>query len=285
MNDRKLYLRRRLTNAFHMSMAYAMTAFALSFLGWLLWGVLERGLAGLNLALFTESTPGAGIPGGGLANAIVGSVMMTGGAILVATLIGVLAAAWLVEVAPHSRLARGIRFINDVLLAGPSIIAGVFVYGVMVRPMGHFSGWAGAAALAVIALPVVVSTACAALEQVPGRLREAAAALGAPHWRIAFQVVFRAAATGVLTGVLLATARIFGEAAPLLFTALGNNFLTWNMNRPMDGLPQVLYLFATGPYENWHRLAWAGALVSTAAVLGLLIAARLLAARKHDYQE
>ena len=265
-----------------MGMSVLVTAFALGFLGWLLWGVLSRGMAGLNLALFTESTPGAGIEGGGLANAIVGSLMMTGTAILVATLVGVLAAAWLVEVAPGRRLARVIRFFNDVLLAGPSIIAGVFVYGLLVRPMGHFSGWAGACALVVIALPVVVSTACSALELVPAGLREAAAALGAPRWRITLQVVFRAARTGILTGVLLATARIFGEAAPLLFTALGNNFFTWNMNRPMDGLPQVLYLFATGPYDNWHKLAWAGALVSTVVVLGLLVVARLVGRSRHQ---
>jgi phosphate transport system permease protein len=281
MSDRVLLLRRRLWSALHMGMSVLVTAFALGFLGWLLWGVLSRGMAGLNLALFTESTPGAGIEGGGLANAIVGSLMMTGTAILVATLVGVLAAAWLVEVAPGRRLARVIRFFNDVLLAGPSIIAGVFVYGLLVRPMGHFSGWAGAAALVVIALPVVVSTACSALELVPAGLREAAAALGAPRWRITLQVVFRAARTGILTGVLLATARIFGEAAPLLFTALGNNFFTWNMNRPMDGLPQVLYLFATGPYDNWHSLAWAGALVSTVVVLGLLVVARLVGRTRH----
>lgn len=280
--DRGLMLRRRLRSGVDMALCLLATAFAVFFVGWLLWGVITRGLAGLNLALFTESTPGAGMAGGGLANAIAGSFMMTGAGILVAAFIGVLAAVWLVEMAPDGGLARSIRFFNDVLLAGPSIIAGVFVYGVVVRPMGHFSGWAGAAALAVVALPVVVSTACAALELVPASLREASAALGAPRWRTTLQVVLRAAGSGILTGVLLATARIFGEAAPLLFTALGNNFFTWNMNQPVAGLPQVLYLFATGPYDNWHQLAWAGALVSTAVVLGLLIVARLVGRHPHD---
>jgi len=276
------YLHRRLRSAFHTGMAWLVTAIALGFLGWLLWGILSRGLPGIGWQVFTQTTPGAGIDGGGLSNAIVGSLMMTGAAISLATPWGVAAAVWLVEVAPGSRLARTIRFVNDVLLSGPSIIAGVFVYGILVRPLGHFSGWAGAAALAVIALPVVVSTASTALELVPAGLREAAAALGAPRWRVTLQVVFRAAGSGILTGVLLATARIFGEAAPLLFTSLGNNFFTWNMNQPMDGLPQVLYLFATGPYENWHRLAWAGALISCVIVLGLLITARLIANRHHE---
>jgi phosphate transport system permease protein len=270
------YLRRRLRSAFHTGMAWLVTAFALGFLGWLLWGLVSRGLPGISWRVFTASTPGAGIEDGGLSNAIVGSLMMTGSAIALATPWGVTAAIWLIEVAPANRLARIIRFVNEVLLSGPSIIAGVFVYGVLVRPLGHFSGWAGAAALAVIALPVVVSTACTALELVPAGLREAAAALGAPRWRVTLQVVFRAAGSGILTGVLLATARIFGEAAPLLFTSLGNNFFSLNMNQPMDGLPQVLYLFATGPYDNWHQLAWAGALISCVIVLGLLIAARLI---------
>jgi len=274
--------RRHWLSALEMSMATLATLFAVAFLGWLLWGVVSRGLAGLDWALFTESTPGAGIDGGGVANALAGSLMMSGAGIALSTLVGVLAAVWLVEIAPGGAFARGIRFVNDVLLAGPSIIAGVFIYGVMVRPMGHFSGWAGAAALAIVALPVVVSTACAALELVPVSLREASAALGAPRWRTTLQVVLRAARTGIVTGVLLAAARIFGEAAPLLFTALGNNFFTANMNHPMAGLPQVLYLFATGPYENWHRLAWAGALVSTIIVLGLLVAARVLSRKQHE---
>ncbi|QID18660.1 phosphate ABC transporter permease PstA [Nitrogeniibacter mangrovi] len=280
-SERGLLLRRRLLSGVDMLMSVLATVFAVLFLGWLLWGVVTRGVSALNLALFTESTPGAGIDGGGLANAIVGSFLMTGAGIVLAALIGILAAVWLVEMAPGGALARAIRFFNDVLLAGPSIIAGVFVYGVLVRPMGHFSGWAGAAALAVVALPVVVSTACAALELVPGSLREASAALGAPRWRTTLQVVLRASRSGILTGLLLATARIFGEAAPLLFTSLGNNFFTWNMNQPVAGLPQVLYLFATGPYDNWHQLAWAGALVSTAVVLGLLVIARLVS-RHHD---
>ncbi len=277
MNGR--YLRRRLANGIALTFSVALTAFALFFLAWILFVLAEKGFRYVNLALFTHSTPGASTVTGGLSNAFVGSLLITGLGILVGAPVGVLAATWLAEFGGRRRLTMVVRFINDVLLSAPSIVIGVFVYGVVVAPMGHFSGWAGATALAIIALPVVVRTTDNMLQLVPDQLREAAVALGAPRWRVTVSIVYRASIAGIITGILLAIARIIGEAAPLLFTSLGNQFFSTNLNAPIAALPQVLFNFAMGPYATWHHLAWAGALISTLFVLVLMIVARLFSGR------
>lgn len=274
------YLRRRLANGVALGVSVALTGFALFFLGWILFVLAEKGFRYIDLSLFTQSTPGAGINGGGLSNALIGSLYITGLGIAVGAPIGILAATWLAEFGARRRLTAVVRFINDVLLSAPSIVIGVFVYAIVVAPMGHFSAWAGATALAIIALPVVVRTTDNMLQLVPDQLREAAIALGAPRWRVTVSIVYRASLSGIITGLLLAIARIIGEAAPLLFTSLGNQFLSLNPNRPIAALPQVLFNFAMGPYDNWHRLAWAGALVSTLFVLALMITARIFSGRK-----
>ncbi len=274
------YVRRRVANGAALTMSVALTGFALFFLGWILFILAEKGFRYINLALFTQSTPGAGIDGGGLANAMVGSLFITALGILVGAPVGVLAATWLSEFGARKRLTSIVRFINDVLLSAPSIVIGVFVYGIVVAPMGHFSAWAGATALAIIALPVVVRTTDNMLQLVPDQLREAAVALGAPRWRVTVSIVYRASISGIITGILLAIARIIGEAAPLLFTSLGNQFFSLNPSHPIAALPQVLFNFAMGPYDNWHHLAWAGALISTLFVLALMVAARLFSGRK-----
>jgi len=214
-----------------------------------------------------------------LANAILGSLAMTGAAIVVAAPVGVLTGTWLAEYARRSKLAAAVRFLNDTLLSAPSIIIGLFVYALMVLPMGHFSGWAGAVALALIAVPVIVRTTEDMLVLVPDQLREAAVALGVPYWQVIMRVTWRAALKGIGTGVLLAVARISGETAPLLFTALNNQFLTVDMNGPMPSLPVAIFQFAMSPYRDWQQLAWAGALVISASVLMLNIVARTMAAR------
>ncbi|APZ42710.1 phosphate ABC transporter permease PstA [Acidihalobacter ferrooxydans] len=272
------YLRRRVINLFNMAVAIALTGLALFFLGWILYVLVVRGIGYINPALFLQSTPGAGIPGGGLGNAFVGSLIMSGLGIALATPIGILAATYLAEFGQRSRIATVVRFINDVLLSAPSIVIGVFVYGVVVEPSGHFSAWAGAIALAIIALPVTVRTTDTMLQLIPDQMREAAIALGTPRWKVTVWIVYRSSLAGIVTGVLLAFARIVGEAAPLLFTSLGNQFFTGDPNQPMAAVPQVLFNFAMGPYENWHQIAWAGALVSTLFVLVLMIVARLLSA-------
>ena len=274
------YTRRRLANGAALTLSVALTGFALFFLGWILFILVEKGFRYVNLSLFTQSTPGAGIDGGGLANAMVGSLLITGLGILVGAPVGVLAATWLAEFGARRRLTTIVRFINDVLLSAPSIVIGVFVYGIVVAPMGHFSALAGATALAIIALPVVVRTTDNMLQLVPDQLREAAVALGAPRWRVTISIVYRASISGIITGILLAIARIIGEAAPLLFTSLGNQFFSLNPGHPIAALPQVLFNFAMGPYDNWHHLAWAGALISTLFVLALMVAARLFSGRK-----
>jgi len=274
------YTRRRIANGAALALSVALTGFALFFLGWILFILVEKGFRYVNLALFTQSTPGAGIDGGGLANAMVGSLLITGLGIVVGAPIGVLAATWLAEFGARRRLTSIVRFINDVLLSAPSIVIGVFVYGIVVAPMGHFSAWAGATGLAIIALPVVVRTTDNMLQLVPDQLREAAVALGAPRWRVTVSIVYRASISGIITGILLAIARIIGEAAPLLFTSLGNQFFSLNPGHPIAALPQVLFNFAMGPYSNWHHLAWAGALISTLFVLALMVAARLFSGRK-----
>lgn len=275
------YFRRRASNVGAQIAAVGLTGIALVFLGWILFVLAEKGFRYIDLELFLESTPGAGAGGGGLANAFVGSLIITALGIVIGAPVGVLAATWLVEFGAKKRLTAVVRFINDILLSAPSIVIGVFVYGIVVAPSGHFSGWAGAVALAIIALPVVVRTTDNMLQLVPDQLREAAAALGAPRWKVTLSVVYRASLAGIVTGVLLAVARIIGEAAPLLFTSLGNQFFSLDPGRPMAALPQVLFNFALGPYDNWHHLAWAGALISTLFVLLLMIVARIVTGRKH----
>jgi phosphate transport system permease protein len=272
-----LYLRRRATNAGVMTLALGATGLGLLWLVLILWTLLANGLGALSPQLFLETTPPPGSQGG-LWNAIYGSVLMTAAATLIGTPVGVLAGTFLAEYGAGSRIAPAIRFVNDILLSAPSIIVGLFVYAVVVVPMGHFSGWAGTVALAILVVPVVVRTTEDMLNLVPSALREAAAALGAPKWRVIVFVAYRAALQGMLTGVMLAVARIAGETAPLLFTALNNQFFSSDMNAPMANLPVVIFQFAMSPYADWQSLAWGGALLITLAILVLNIAARILAA-------
>ncbi len=271
----KLYTRRRIVNAFNLTLSVMTTGFGLFWLAWLLWTLFVNGVPWLRLSTFTQMTPPPGSEGG-LANAIMGSLLMTGVATLIGTPIGVLAGTFLAEFGRYSRLASVVRFVNDVLLSAPSIIIGVFIYEVFVVTTGHFSGWAGALALALIIIPVVVRTTEDMMHLVPDTLREAAAALGSSRWKVVTAIVYRASLTGILTGVLLGVARVSGETAPLLFTALNNQFWTTDMSRPMPNLPVVIFQFAMSPYDDWHHLAWAGALLITLSVLGLNILARTL---------
>ncbi|MBV8777199.1 MAG: phosphate ABC transporter permease PstA [Alphaproteobacteria bacterium] len=272
----QLYVRRRLSNYVVVGLSLAATAFGLLFLVFVLGTLLANGIGALSPTLFTLATPPPG-SSGGLINAIYGSLAMTAIATLIGTPTGILAGTFLAEYAHNNRLGDIVRFINDVLLSAPSIIIGLFVYAILVVPMGHFSAWAGSVALAIIMVPVVVRTTEDMLNLVPSALREAAAALGAPKWKIIVTVTYRAAVQGMLTGVLLAVARISGETAPLLFTALNNQFWSTDLDRPMANLPVVIFQFAMSPYADWQRLAWAGALLITAAILVLNIGARLFA--------
>jgi phosphate transport system permease protein len=272
-----LYARRRVVNGVVMTMATAATAFGLLWLVLVLWTLLANGIGALGPVLFTQMTPPPG-SSGGLLNAIFGSVLMTAIATLIATPAGILAGTFLAEYARDSRFGDVVRFANDILLSAPSIIIGLFVYEVMVVRAGHFSAWAGAVALAIIVVPVVVRTTEDMLRLVPDSLREAAAALGAPRWKIIVMIAYRAAVQGMLTGVLLAVARISGETAPLLFTALNNQFWSTDLNGPMANLPVVIFQFAMSPYADWQTLAWGGALLITASILCLNIAARVFAA-------
>jgi phosphate transport system permease protein len=278
-----LYFRRRLTNKLFIGLSTGAALFGLVWLTFILGGLLVDGISALSPTLFTEITPPPGSKGG-LANAIGGSILMSVIAVFAGTPIGLFAGTYLAEYARHSKLAFVVRFVNDILLSAPSIIIGLFVYEIVVVPMRHFSAWAGAAALTVIVIPVVVRTTENMLILVPNGLREAASALGAPQSFVIKSVTWKAAQAGIVTGVLLAVARISGETAPLLFTALGNNGWGWNlteaMNQPMASLPAVIYTFATGPYEDQHVLAWAGALLITATVLVLSIIARTLENKK-----
>ena len=274
-----LYFRRRLANRVFVVLSMGAALFGLMWLTFILGGLLVDGISALSPTLFTEITPPPGSKGG-LANAIGGSILMSAIAVIAGTPIGIFAGTYLAEYARHSKLAFVVRFVNDILLSAPSIIIGLFIYEILVVPMRHFSGWAGAAALTVIVIPVVVRTTENMLILVPNGLREAASALGAPQSFVIKAVTWKAAQAGIITGVLLAVARISGETAPLLFTALGNSGWNWNlgtaMNEPMASLPAVIYAFATGPYEDQHQLAWAGALLITATVLLLSILARTL---------
>jgi phosphate transport system permease protein len=255
----EIYTQRRLANYVVVGLSLAATAFGLLFLVFVLGTLLKNGVGALSLTLFTQATPPPGSQGG-LMNAILGSLAMTVIATLVGTPTGILAGTFLAEYAHGSRLGELVRFINDILLSAPSIIIGLFVYSIMVVPMGHFSAWAGSVALAIIMIPVIVRTTEDMLNLVPNTLREAAAALGAPKWKIVVTVTYRSAIQGMLTGVLLAVARISGETAPLLFTALNNQFSSSNLNAPMANLPVVIFQFAMSPYVDWQALAWAGAL-------------------------
>jgi phosphate transport system permease protein len=275
------YTRRRIINAVCLSLSLAAMIFGLFWLAWIIVTLLHYGVHGLGVQLFTQMTPPPG-SSGGLLNAIFGSIVMAGVATLIGTPVGILAATYLSEYRGIGWLASVTRFINDILLSAPSIVIGLFIYSIYVARVGHFSGWAGSFALALIVIPVVVRTTEDMLRLVPDKLREAAAALGAPRWKVIVFIVYRAARAGVLTGILLAMARISGETAPLLFTALNNQFWNPDLNSPMANLPVVIFQFAMSPYTDWHELAWAGALLITFGVLGFTILARLLLRPKRN---
>jgi len=272
-----LYARRRLVNSIALTIATAAAAFGLVWLVWILATLIYNGISAINLQIFTEMTPPPGDKGG-LLNAIFGSIVLTIGATVVATPIGMLAGTYLAEYGKKGPLAETIRFINDILLSAPSIVVGLFIYEVLVVPMGHFSAWAGIVVLAVIAIPVIVRTTEDMLSLVPNGLREAAAALGTPMWKVVVTIAYRAARNGIITGVLLAVARVSGETAPLLFTALNNQFWSTDFNAPMASLPVTIFQFALSPYDDWQALAWGGALIITVTILILNIVARALAA-------
>jgi phosphate transport system permease protein len=269
------YWRRRTLNIINLSGSVVATLFGLFWLFWILWTTFSAGFAAIDWNLFTQDTPPPGGQGG-LANAIVGSLMMVGIATLIGTPIGILAGTYLAEFGNRKFMATVIRFINDILLSAPSIIIGLFIYELVVVKIGHFSGLAGALALSIILLPVVIRTTEEMLRLVPNTLREAALALGAPRWKVITLVAYRAALSGILTGVLLGIARIAGETAPLLFTALNNQFWSTDLNQPMANLPVVIFQFAMSPYPEWQTLAWAGSLLITLSVLALSIVARIL---------
>ena len=269
-------LRRRVVDILALLLATAATLFGLVWLVWILVTTFVQGATALSPRLFTEMTPPPGTDEG-LLNAFYGSAIMILLAVVIGTPIGVGAGTYLAEHGRHSKLAATVRFINDVLLSAPSIVIGLFVYELAVRTAGHFSGYAGALALAIILIPIVVRTSEESLRLVPNTMREAAFALGLPRWKLTLQIIYKAAITGLVTGILLAVARISGEAAPLLFTALGNQFWNADLARPMANLPLILYQYAMSPYDNWNQLAWAGALILTVFVLALNLGVRLLA--------
>jgi phosphate transport system permease protein len=269
------YASRRVGNRIALALSLGATLIGLFFLAAILVTLLVKGFTSISPRIFTENTPPPGSDGG-LLNAIFGSLAMTIVAVVVATPVGILAGTYLVEYSRGSRLGEIAKFINDILLSAPSIIIGLFVYTILVVPVGHFSAWAGAAALGLIALPVINRTTQDMLGLVPNALREASAALGMPKWKAMTYVIYRAARSGILTGVLLAIARVTGETAPLLFTALNNQFWSTDLGAPMANLPVVIFQFALSPYADWQRLAWGGALIITAAILALNIVARVL---------
>jgi len=278
--NQSLYRQRRWSNAVGLTLSMGSMALGLTVLLWILFVLFSNGFAALDWNMFTQSTPAPGTEGGGLANAIVGSLLMVGFSVLVSTPIGIFAGVYLAEYGDQSKTAEVTRFVTDIMLSAPSIVLGLFVYAIAVATMGTFSGWAGTLALSLIAVPVVVRTTENMLRLVPGSLREAAFALGAPRWKVATMVTLRAAKSGVMTGLLLAVARISGETAPLLFTALNNQFFSTDMSKPMANLPVVIFQFAMSPYDNWIRLAWGGALLITLSVLLLNIVARVFLREK-----
>ena len=271
-----IYAKRKRANWIGMSLSMGAMVLGMVFLLWILSILFIKGLSSVDWNMFTHSTPAPGSEGGGLANAIVGSLLLVVTCTLISTPIGVMAGIYLSEYGSKSRFAMLTRFVTDIMLSAPSIVIGLFVYAIYVAQVRHFSGWAGTIALSLIAIPVVVRTTENMLQLVPGSLREAAYALGAPKWKVALTVTLRAAQSGVITGVLLALARVSGETAPLLFTALNNQFFSTNMNAPMANLPVVIFQFAMSPYDNWNGLAWGGALLITFVVLGLNILTRVV---------
>jgi phosphate transport system permease protein len=284
--SRALYRRRNLKNAVAIALACAAALFGLTFLGWILWTLIAKGLAGIDLALFTQDQPPP-MEVGGLRNAFVGSILMCGMAILLGTPLGIAAGTWLAEYGHGRKLGTVIRFVNDILLSAPSIVLGLFVYAIFVMQFsgGEFSAVAGAVALGFIVLPVVVRTTDEMLRLVPSQMREAALSLGVPQWKVIVQVLYRSALPGIVTGILLALARISGETAPLLFTAFGNDYLSMNIGSEMSAVPLVMYRFAGSGFENWEQIAWAGALVLTLFVLAVSLVARTVLLRNkisHD---
>ena len=278
--DASLFSKRKRSNAIGLTFSMLAMAIGMLFLFWILSILLYKGFSAISPALFLSNTPAPGTEGGGLANPIVGSLMIVSFCTLISTPIGILAGIYLSEYGQNSKIAEVTRFVTDIMLSAPSIVIGLFVYAIIVYQVKHFSGWAGTVALSLIAIPVVVRTTENMLKLVPTTLREAAFALGAPKWKVSLTVVLRAAKSGVITGVLLALARVSGETAPLLFTALNNQFFSTNMNAPMANLPVVIFQFAMSPYDNWVNLAWGGALIITFAVLGLNILARVVLREK-----
>lgn len=276
----RLQRKRKLINAIALTASLGAMAFGLMWLIWILYTTLHLGIGGLSLALFTESTPPPDTAGGGLANAIVGSLMLVGLATFVGTPIGILAGVYLAEYGQKNVLAGTIRFINDILLSAPSIVVGLFVYALVVAKSGRFSGWAGVIALALLQIPIVIRTTENMLRLVPNALREAAFALGTPKWRMVMSITLRASVGGITTGVLLAVARIAGETAPLLFTALSNQFFSVDMGQPIANLPVTIFKFAMSPFAQWQSLAWAGVFLITLGVLGLNILARSIFSKK-----
>ena len=278
--DNSIYRRRLLVHRIGITLSFMAMLVGIFFLLWILVTLFIKGFNSLDIALLTQMTPPPGDDGGGLLNAIVGSVMIVGFATLICTPIGILAGLYLAEYGDDNWFAQTTRFVTDIMLSAPSIVIGLFVYALYVANTKHFSGYAGSIAISLIAIPVIVRTTDNMLQLVPGSLREAAFALGAPQWKVAILVRLRAVRAGVITGVLLAVARISGETAPLLFTALNNQFYNADMNKPMANLPVVIYQFAMSPYENWRSLAWGGALIITLSVLGLNILSRTLFSQK-----
>ena len=274
--DQGLFNQRKRANAIGLTLSMIAMSIGMIFLFWILSVLLYKGFSAISPSLFLASTPAPGTAGGGLANPIVGSLMIVAACTFISTPIGILAGIYLSEYGNNSKFAEVTRFVTDIMLSAPSIVIGLFVYAIIVYQVKHFSGWAGTIALALIAIPVVVRTTENMLRLVPLTLREAAYALGAPRWKVALSVTLTAAKSGVITGILLALARVSGETAPLLFTALNNQFFSTNMNAPMANLPVVIFQFAMSPYDNWVDLAWGGALLITFAVLGLNILARVV---------
>jgi phosphate transport system permease protein len=278
--DPTLFAKRKRANTFGLTFSLVAMSIGMAFLLWILAILLFKGFSAISPALFLEISPAPGTPGGGLANAIVGSLLMVFFCAFLSTPIGILAGIYLSEYGDNNKFSQVTRFVTDIMLSAPSIVIGLFVYAIIVYQVKHFSGWAGTVALSLIAIPVVVRTTENMLKLVPSTLREAAFALGAPKWKVSLTVVLRAAKSGVITGVLLAIARVSGETAPLLFTALNNQFFSTNMNAPMANLPVMIFQFAMSPYDNWVNLAWGGALLITFAVLGLNILARVVLREK-----
>ncbi len=281
----RLYFRRRLLNAVSLVLSGFAALFGIFWLVWILWVTISKGVDAMSLSLFTEMTPPPGQDTGGLKNAIVGSLMLSSLAIVLGAPVGIAAGTFLSEYARGRKIGEVIRFVNDILLSAPSIVLGLFVYTLVVRPTGSFSGYAGAVAMAFIVLPVVVRTTDEMLRLVPSQMREAALSLGIPQWKVTTQILYRAALPGIVTGVLLALARISGETAPLLFTAFNNQYWSTDMSGAMPNLPVTIFQFAMSPFEYWNQLAWAGAFLITLFVLAVSLAARILLLRKktdHD---